>query len=399
MDIDTATKAKQQLAKFDQQTKTKDRGGNIMLTLKAKVSKKKRRFVADGFDLDLTYITDRIIAMGFPSSGLEALYRNDIKEVQNFLEVRHQGHYKVYNLCSERHYEASKFQNRVMRFPFDDHTCPAFDRMSGFTEDVHSWLTADPKNIVVIHCKAGKGRTGVTIATYLLHCGMWKYASQALSYYGFVRTFNSKGVTIPSQRRWVYYYEEYMTLQKANKALPPAVPQKLVKIILSEEAPKVDYLAIKCEEAEGDWSSDSWRSSWRSSITDPISTVFDIEPYNIQLVKDVHFKFSIKNILSKVHKFSFWINMHFIKHGYIRLAKDDLDKINKDKRSPNFYVELFFDSYNPVEAAKELELAKKRDIEIQGQIESMKKEFNFNASESSSSDDNISDRSGDVPLV
>jgi hypothetical protein len=41
------------------------------LTARALVSKKKLRFVDDGVDLDLSYITDQLIAMGYPSLGLE----------------------------------------------------------------------------------------------------------------------------------------------------------------------------------------------------------------------------------------------------------------------------------------------------------------------------------------
>ena len=59
------------------------------------VSKKKKRFTDDGFDLDLTYITPNIIAMGFPSSGMEGMYRNPLPEVQRFFNTRHTEHYKV----------------------------------------------------------------------------------------------------------------------------------------------------------------------------------------------------------------------------------------------------------------------------------------------------------------
>jgi phosphatidylinositol-3,4,5-trisphosphate 3-phosphatase/dual-specificity protein phosphatase PTEN len=45
------------------------------------VSKKKKRFVCDGFDLDLSFILPNVIAMGYPAQGFEATYRNDMEEV------------------------------------------------------------------------------------------------------------------------------------------------------------------------------------------------------------------------------------------------------------------------------------------------------------------------------
>lgn len=60
------------------------------------VSRKRRRMLVGGYDLDMTYITDRVMAMSFPAERMRAMYRNPLWQVKSVLDMRHPGHYKVH---------------------------------------------------------------------------------------------------------------------------------------------------------------------------------------------------------------------------------------------------------------------------------------------------------------
>ncbi|XP_010936365.2 phosphatidylinositol 3,4,5-trisphosphate 3-phosphatase and protein-tyrosine-phosphatase PTEN1 [Elaeis guineensis] len=172
-----------------------------------------------GYDLDMSYITDRLLAMSFPAERMRAMYRNPLWQVKTVLDMRHPGAYRVYNLCAEESYNPSHFHGHVEVFPFDDNHVPPLSMIKIFCESVYSWLSNDPQNIAVVHCMAGKGRTGLMVCAYLVYSGM--SADEALQLYANRRTINNEGVSIPSQRRYVGYWSKLLTFPMVNG--PPSV--------------------------------------------------------------------------------------------------------------------------------------------------------------------------------
>jgi hypothetical protein len=89
--------------------------GHIKASVRKFVSQNRRRYVAEGFDLDVTPITDRILvwsrcglspaglifvrlvplqAMSVPAVRLESLYRNPVEEVARFFNTKFRHHYR-----------------------------------------------------------------------------------------------------------------------------------------------------------------------------------------------------------------------------------------------------------------------------------------------------------------
>ncbi|KAL1660126.1 hypothetical protein GGF50DRAFT_63836 [Schizophyllum commune] len=136
------------------------------------VSGNKARFKDKKLDveLDLVYLTDQVIIMGYPASGVEGWYRNPREDVKKFLEHRHGKNYWIFNFCPlrENSYDASYFDNRVSRFPFPDHHAPPLAILPLVAREIRAWLDGSKERVAVLHCKAGKGRSGTMACAYLL---------------------------------------------------------------------------------------------------------------------------------------------------------------------------------------------------------------------------------------
>ena len=65
--------------------------------------------------------------------------------------------------------------------------------MVNFCKNAREFMSADDKNVIALHCKGGKGRTGTMICVWLVECGIFEDAAVRLRIYLFwlhiVRSF------------------------------------------------------------------------------------------------------------------------------------------------------------------------------------------------------------------
>lgn len=191
----------------------------IITEVRKMISGTRSRYSDSRYNLDLTYVNQQVIAMGLPSEGLESYYRNDIEEVSQFLRERHGENYKVWNL-SERDYDVGKFPEVVITRGWRDHYACPFRLLIHLTDEVDEYLKADKECAAVIHCKAGKGRTGTVICCLLLKRREYQTVVGVMKYFYEKRSGVSDpvdGVNRPSQIRSLNYYNQYLELKKKHE--------------------------------------------------------------------------------------------------------------------------------------------------------------------------------------
>ncbi|KAG6079342.1 hypothetical protein E4U16_001097 [Claviceps sp. LM84 group G4] len=218
--------------------------------------------------LDLCYVTDFIIATSGPSQTYPQLaYRNPLDQLVAFLDAKHGDNWAIWEFRAEgTGYPDEAVYGRVRHYPWPDHHPPPFRLVPIIMAGMRNWLhggalpdskqtprstphlstqettssssssssaaaaaasektespptssrsrgattARDEKRVVVVHCKAGKGRSGTMATSYLVSEEGWtpedalaRFTAQRM------RPKFGAGVSIPSQLRWVSYVDRW----------------------------------------------------------------------------------------------------------------------------------------------------------------------------------------------
>ncbi|NXI45017.1 TENS3 protein, partial [Galbula dea] len=175
----------------------------------------------EGYELDLTYITERIIAVSFPASCSEETYLHNLQDVTRMLRSKHGDNYLVLNL-SEKRYDLAKLNPKIMDVGWPDLHAPPLDKVCTICKAMESWLNNDPQHVVVIHCRGGKGRIGVVISSYMHFTNVSASADQALDRFAMKKFFDDKVSSLmqPSQRRYVQFLSGLLSGSVKMNATP-----------------------------------------------------------------------------------------------------------------------------------------------------------------------------------
>lgn len=328
--------------------------------LRYRVRNNKQSYKSERFDLDLCYITDRIIAMSLPASGAEGIFRNPKKTVKKFFDENHPNAYQIYDLCQERWYDDKVFDKRVRRFRFPDHSVPSLYMILDMIEDVNHFLDCSDSHVVAVHCRGGKGRTGTMVASIVINRYQNTSPGKAINHFACMRTDQTmdgkvQGIQTPSQMRFVRYYYQLFSRRIRKSAL--IYPRSIL----------CNYVIFG---PVFDAKSFVWSFHIRQWIDgEPESEVFDISttcedgltcevfseddetqmlkfkgPENQQLQCNICFELrrTQKNTNKSETVGACWFHTLFLQNDSIKLGKFDIDGASKDRKHKKLPADFRF---------------------------------------------------------
>jgi phosphatidylinositol-3,4,5-trisphosphate 3-phosphatase/dual-specificity protein phosphatase PTEN len=202
--------------------------------LKGLVAVGRQQYSDNEVTLDLAYVTPYIIVTSMPTSdSVKIWYRNSCRDLREFLKRHHGTNWRLWNFRAEKSggYDDKEFDNSVVHYPFSDHRPPPFELILEVVNSIDKFLQMDSRNVAVLHCKAGQGRSGTMLCAYLIveQGYSWQDANQLFTEKRMRRGFG-QGVSILSQQRYLRYTQEWRDHDKFYSNEGRVVEIKAIKV-------------------------------------------------------------------------------------------------------------------------------------------------------------------------
>uniref|UniRef100_A0A9J7YL48 Tensin 1 n=1 Tax=Cyprinus carpio carpio TaxID=630221 RepID=A0A9J7YL48_CYPCA len=302
--------------------------------------------VEENYEVDLVYITERIISVSFPSNVEEPSYSDNIKEVATMLRSKHGDNYLLFNL-SEKRCDISKLNPKVLDFGWPDHHAPALDKICSICKAMDTWMSADSHNVVVLHNKGNRGRTGVVVAAYMHYSNISASADQALDRFAMKRFYEDKVLPVgqPSQRRYVQYFSGLLSGRIKINNKPLFLHHVIMHGIPNFESKGGCRPFLKIYQAMQPVYTSGIYNVQGDSQT---SICITIEP-GLLLKGDILLKCYHKRFRSPSRDVIFRVQFHTcaVHDLGIVFGKDELDETFKDDRFPEYGKVEFVFSFGP----------------------------------------------------
>lgn len=238
---------------------------------------------------------------------------------------------------------------------------PPLGLMFKICTSIESWLDADERNVAIVHCLTGKGRTAALLACLLTWIGEFSSPAEALQYIADRKRISVDYLAIPSQQRYVQYFSNMLD------GVKPRSEHLLLRRVIINSIPNFgsDGVNVGCCPyiqlfKNGKLISTACPTSGSSGYSSAGESKSETEKLALKFVNTEHGSISFTvdtpvngDILLRCRHadpngarhsmFRAAFHTGYVPCGVLRLTKVQLDGANADSRfNEDFFVDLIF---------------------------------------------------------
>jgi cyclin G-associated kinase len=171
-------------------------------------------------DLDMNYITSRLIVMSTPTEGIEsAAFGNNADLIKEAIESKHGRNYRIYNM-STKTFRKDRFSQVIdLGAQLVNNRAPSITFMCKLCANIVKFLNdSDAKqSVAIISCSDGKALSAIAVSTLMMYFGLIKNVDSCLNLFHVKR---GSVVLTASQYRYLKDTEQMFASERNELSRP-----------------------------------------------------------------------------------------------------------------------------------------------------------------------------------